>query len=389
MGQSSISEQMAHRASSFSKPAVAVLGSHSALDICSGARKLGLPNLVVCQLGRDKIYSKNYKVRNAGGIGTGGNGPDSSFGCVEDVLLLDKFADIAKKPALDILFKKQAIFIPHRSFSVYVGYDKIEKEFEVPILGNRWLLRAEERNTPKNQHYLLEKAGVRVPKTFAKPEDIDTLCIIKAPEAKRSYERAFFFASNYDGYKQESQRMLNSGVINEAGLKGALIEEFVLGAQFNFNFFLSPLSGELELLGIDTRRQTNLDGVLRLPAREQLKLPASTRINNIEVGHIACTLRESLLEQVFEVGEKFVHAVKKEYPPGPIGPFALQGAIAPAERGEEILIFDVSFRVPGSPGTRFTPYPNYLYGQSVSVGERIAMEIKEAAKQKRLGDIVT
>ncbi|MCL6088670.1 MAG: DUF1297 domain-containing protein, partial [Candidatus Marsarchaeota archaeon] len=62
---------------------------------------------------------------------------------------------------------------------------------------------------------------------------------------------------------------------------------------------------------------------------------------------------------------------------------------APAEKGEEILIFDVSFRVPGSPGTRFTPYPNYLYGQSVSVGERIAMEIKEAAKQKRLGDIVT
>ncbi|VVB57593.1 5-formaminoimidazole-4-carboxamide-1-(beta)-D-ribofuranosyl 5'-monophosphate synthetase [uncultured archaeon] len=386
MGQASISENMAHRASAFSKPTVAVLGSHSALDICSGSRKHGLPNLVVCQLGRDKLYSKNYKVHPAGGAGSGS---DTTFGCVEDVLVLDKFSDIVKKPAQDALFKRQAIFVPHRSFSVYVGYDRIEKEFEVPIFGNRWLLRAEERNTPKNQHYLLQKAGVRVPKTYAKPEDIDSLCIIKAPEAQRSYERAFFFASNYEEYRKESQRLLDSGIISPEGLKGALIEEFVLGAQFNFNFFLSPLSGELELIGIDTRRQTNLDGVLRLPAREQLKLPASVRINNIETGHIACTLRESLLEQVFEVGEKFVKAVQKEYSPGPIGPFALQGAIAPAEKGEEILIFDVSFRVPGSPGTRFTPYPAYLYGQSVSVGERIAMEIKEAQKQKRLGDIVT
>ncbi len=371
---------MSASAAAYKRPSVAVIGSHSALDICSGARTQGLSNLVVCQKGRDKIYSSNYKLRKSG---------NSILGCVEDVLLLDKFADIAKKPAIDELKKRQAIFIPHRSFSVYVGYDNIEKEFTIPIFGNRWLLRAEERNISKNQHYLLQKAGIRVPKTFAKPEQIDCLCIIKASEAKRSYERAFFFASNYDEYKAESKRLLEAGVISADGLKNALIEEFVLGAQFNFNFFLSPLSSELELLGIDTRRQTNLDGVLRLPAKEQLKLPQSVRVNNIEVGHIACTLRESLLEQVFEVGEKFVKTVKAEYPPGPIGPFALQGAIAPAEKGEEILIFDVSFRVPGSPGTRFTPYSSYLHGRSLSVGERIAMEIKEAAAQKRLGEIVT
>ena len=245
MVQSSLSSEMSAAAAAYKRPSVAVLGSHSALDICSGARAHGIPNMVVCQKGRDKLYSKNYKLRTVG---------KSIFGCVEDILLLDKFADITKKPALDELKKRQTIFIPHRSFSVYVGYDKIEKEFTIPIFGNRWLLRAEERNTPKNQHYLLEKAGIRVPKTYSTPDKIDCLCIIKAPEAARSYERAFFFASTYDEYKKESKRMLDSGVINEAGLKGALIEEFVLGAQFNFNFFLSPLSGELELMGIDTRK---------------------------------------------------------------------------------------------------------------------------------------
>ena len=53
------------------------------------------------------------------------------------------------------------------------------------------------------------------------------------------------------------------------------------------------------------------------------------------------------------------------------------------------VIFDVSFRVPGSPGVRYTPYGEYLRGRSMSVGERIALEVKAAAKEKRLDDIVT
>jgi len=129
--------------------------------------------------------------------------------------------------------------------------------------------------------------------------------------------------------------------------------------------------------------------VLRLPVPEQQEALKHAKVNNIEVGHIACTLRESLLEGVCEIGERFAKTVKAEYPPGLIGPFALQGAVAPSAHGEEILIFDVSFRVPGSPGTRFTPYPIYLYGKAFSVGERIAMEIKDAVEKKRLADVVT
>lgn len=367
-------------ASSYKSPCMAVLGSHSALDVSSGAAAEGLRSIVVCQKGRHFTYEKYFTKRSMLG---------KSAGCIDELMLLEKFSDIAKRPAIEKLQKAQALFVPHRSFSVYVGYDAIENDFEVPIFGSRRLLRAEERNSPKNQHYLLQKAGVRVPKTFPKPQDIDRLVIVKAPEAKRSYERAFFFARDYETYKQASEKRLKDGTITEDGLKGALIEEFVLGAQFNFNFFASPLTGELELLGIDTRRQTNLDGVLRLPASQQLEIEKHSRINNIEVGHIACTLRESLLEHVYEMGEKFVAACKKEYAPGLIGPFALQGAITSEEKGELPTIFDVSFRVPGSPGTRFTPYSEYLWGSSVSVGRRIAMEVKEAARQKRLDEIVT
>ena len=55
----------------------------------------------------------------------------------------------------------------------------------------------------------------------------------------------------------------------------------------------------------------------------------------------------------------------------------------------EMIVFDVSMRIPGSPLTRFTPHSGYLYGNSISYGERIAMEIKKAVEQGRLKEIVT
>ena len=375
-----VAYDVAKIAASYKQPSIAVLGSHSALDISSGARAFGLKSIVICQKGREHTYEQYYRTRKTA-IG--------QVGCIDEIHLLNKFADIASPKSVALLQKHQAIFVPHRSFSVYVGYDKIENKFAVPIFGNRWLLRAEERNTQKNQHWLLKKAGVRIPQTFSSPEKIDRLVIVKASEAKRKYERAFFIVHSYHEYERKSKEMLARGLITKEGLENALIEEFVLGAQFNFNFFASPITGELELMGTDFRRQTNLDGLLRLTAPEQTDVLKLARMKNIEVGHVACTIRESLLERVFEMGEKFVKTCRREYKPGLIGPFALQGAIIPTENGEEPVIFDVSFRVPGSPGVRYTPYGEYLWGRSMSVGERIALEVKTAAKEKRLDEIVT
>ena len=50
------------------KITIGVLGGHSALDVCRGAKKLGFKTLAVCQKGRDKTYSKYYKTRDGKGI---------------------------------------------------------------------------------------------------------------------------------------------------------------------------------------------------------------------------------------------------------------------------------------------------------------------------------
>ena len=349
------------------KVRIGVLGSHSALEISSGAKQEGFETVVVCQKGREKTYTKHY-----------GN-------LFDHVMLLDRFADITKESNVKELTEMSTIFVPNRSFSVYAGYENIEEKFAVPLMGNRQMLRTEERNTPRNQLYLLQKAGIKTPETFKSPDEIDCLAIVKVPEKERAIERAFFYASSPEEYGKKASERLEEGIISQEALKQAIIEEYVIGAKFNANFFWSPLTDEIDLLGFDKRVQTDLDGVLDLPAKEQLELDIPTQ--NIEIGHMGVTMRESQLEMIFDAGERFVNTCKKEYPPGIIGLFALQGAVT---KNLEFYVFDVSPRVPGCPCVEPTsPYMKYKYGTEVGPGKRVAMEIRSAIKQNRLKEVVT
>jgi len=358
------------------KITIGSLGGHSALDVCRGAKDYGFNTVVVCQKGREKTYSKYFKTMGKKGV-------------VDNLIVVDNFKDIAKKEIVEKLQKLNTIFIHSRYFWVYCNFDEIESEFKVPIFGTRNLLHFEERKGNKNQYTLMKEAGLRYPVQFKNPKDIDRLVLIKANEAYRGYERAFFFANSYNDYLKKSKQLIAKKLITQEGLKNAIIEEYVIGVQVNFNFFYSALDNSLELLGTDARRQTNIDGLIRIPANEQLEILKTISPKYIESGHIACTVKESLLEKAFEAGERFVEASKKICPPGIIGPFALQGAIIPGPPKEEFVVFDLSLRIPGSPGTMFTPYSGYLYGESMSYGKRIALEIKNAIKENKLLDVLT
>jgi 5-formaminoimidazole-4-carboxamide-1-(beta)-D-ribofuranosyl 5'-monophosphate synthetase len=346
---------------------IGVLGSHSALEVAHGAKQEGFETLVVCQKGREKTYTRHYR------------------NLFNHIMLLDKFADLAEEENVQKLTDLSTIFVPNRSFSVYLGYENIENKFAVPIMGNRYILKTEERNTPKNQQYLLMKAGIRTPKTFKSPTEIDRFTIIKVPEKERKIERAFFYASSHQEYEKKAQERLTKGIISQEDLNKAVIEEYVIGAKFNANYFWSPLNDEIDLLGFDKRIQTNLDGILDLPAAEQMELGIPTQ--NIEIGHMGVTMRESQIEKIFDAGERFANTCKEEYSPGMIGLFGLQGAVT---KELEFYVFDVSPRVPGCPCVEPTsPYMKYKYGMEVGPGRRVAMEVKHAIKEERLGDIVT
>jgi len=356
---------------------IAVIGSHSALDVCRGAKDEGFKTLVVVEKGRDKTYAKYFKTKG-------------ELGCVDEVLYVDKFKNILSAKIQKELKRRNCIFIPHRSFEVYINdYDAIENKFNVPVFGNKKLLRLEERTESPNQYDLLKWANIKFPKRFKNPKDIDSLVLVKAQQEKVSFERGFFFASSFAELEKEGKKRITSGLISKQGLRDAVIEEFVVGTGVNFNFFYSSLTKRLELVGTDTRRQTNLDGFLRLPASQQIEATKYLEVTFKEMGHTAVTLPESLIEEAMEIGERFVKTTQEKFTPGIIGPFALQALIRPVFPKLEIVVYDVAPRFPGSPGIANTPYSGYLYGESLSMGRRVAMEIKEAIDKNKLGQITT
>jgi 5-formaminoimidazole-4-carboxamide-1-(beta)-D-ribofuranosyl 5'-monophosphate synthetase len=355
---------------------ICTLGSHSALDICRGAKDESIRTTVICQKGRERTYAHYYKQQDAVGI-------------IDDIMLVDNFADIISAAIQEELLYKNVIFVPHRSLSAYLhaNYAAIE-QLKIPFFGNRYLLKVEERTGPHAQYNLLAAAHIRTPKRFDDYRHIDRLCIVKLPEKERAFERAFFFCSTPADFQRAIDQKIDSQQINPNKISEAVIEEFIIGPYVNFNFFYSPLSKRLELLGTDTRRQTNNDGFLHLQAAQQLDLKQYP-IKFEEAGHIAVSVVESMLETAFEAAEKLVIASQQLYAPGIIGPFALQAAIVPGPPKKDIVVFDISLRMPGSPGISATPYSSYLYGFPVSAGRRVAMEIKKAIRENRLQEVVT
>ncbi len=345
---------------------IGVLGSHSALEVMDGAKDEGLRTVVLCQKGRHVPYQRFSRI-------------------ADEIIILEKFRDIASAQMQKRLRETGTIIVPHRSLTAYLGYETIENKFRVPLFGNRSLLQAEERDHKRNQYYLLQKAGIKYPKLIGDPRDIRGPSIVKVQERDRKLERAFFTVGSYPEYRAKSAEKIKQKIISPAGLKKASIEELAIGTYLNFNYFYTPVSGQVDFIGIERRLQTNIHDFNALPARQQLEM--DVELQNIEVGHTPASIRESLLDPVIKLGDKFVRAVKKEYPPGIIGPFSLQSVIT---KDLEIVVYDVSLRVPGNPIVATTsPYTKYQYGTTFGIGRRIAMEIKQAQDQGRLGEIVT
>ncbi len=360
---------------------VGVLGSHSALDTADGAKEEGLLVLVVAQRGRHRTYVEYFRLRKTK------DGLTKGF--VDEVIVLDKFAQIVD--VQEELVRRNVIFVPNRSFVVYTGIDRVENEFRVPLFGSRNLLRSEERSEEKSYYWLLEKAGLPYPEPV-KPEEIDDvgLVITKLPHAKKRLERGFFTAASYKEFREKGEKLIKLGVITEEDLAKARIERYIIGPVFNFDFFYSPIDGEIELLGIDWRFETSLDGHVRLPAPQQLTLPDWQFEPEYTVcGHASSTLRESLLEKVFEMAERYVKATQEYYSPGVIGPFTLQTTV---DKDLNFYIYDVAPRIGGGTNIHMAmghPYGNALWRKSMSTGRRVALEIRRAIELDELERVVT
>ncbi len=365
---------------------IGVIGSHSALDTCDGAVEENLRTLAVCQEGRDTPYSRYFKAfRDKKG--------QVVRGMVDEVMLLPRFRDVLKPDVMSDLRGQNVLFVPNRSFTSYCSIDSVENDFMVPLVGSRNLLRSEDRGGPRDYYWLLDQAGMPYPRRIRDPQDIDSLSIVKLHHAKKKLERGFFTCASYDEFVQKSEQLIRQGVIDRETLESARMEEYIIGPVFNLDFFYSPLEkrGEqVELIGVDWRFESSLDGHVRIPAAQQITLNEEQRVPEYTVcGHNSATLRESLLEKAFELAEQYVAATKEHFAPGIIGPFCLQTCV---DKDLNFFIYDVAPRIGGGTNVHMNvghAYGNSLWRKNMSTGRRLAMEVRRAAEEGRLKEIVT
>ncbi len=341
---------------------IATLGSHTSLHILKGAKEEGFKTAVVCERGREIPY-KRFKV-------------------ADEYIIVDKFSDIVNEDVQDKLRDMNSIVVPHGSFVAYAGLDRIENDFKVPMFGNRDILRWESERDLERK--LMIESDIRIPMKYEDPAKIDRTVMVKFPGARGG--RGYFVASSPEEYNQKIDSMLKRDWIGEEDVSNAHIEEYVSGCNYCIHYFYSALNDEVEVLGMDSRYESNIDGLCRIPAKDQLDVAMDP--SYVITGNHPVVMRESLLPQVFEIGDNLVEGAKKLVAPGMSGPFCLQSLCTD---DLEIIVFEMSARIDGGTNTFMdsSPYSYLLFGEFMSMGRRIAREIKDGRDQDSLDILIT
>jgi len=269
--------------------------------------------------------------------------------------------------------------IPHGTLIAYLDSDQIER-IRIPIFGNKWILRWEADRELKQK--LMEESHLLVSRSIKSKNDIQGLCIVKLHGAAGG--RGYFIAWNRESFERQALRLKEQRLIrNEQDL---FIQEYVLGVPAFLHFFYFPLNNEIELMGADRRYESNVDGLGRIPAREQLSADFNMSYN--VVGNIPIVLRESLLLSAYQMGESFVDTSKILVPPGMNGPFCLEGVY---DKDGNFVTFEFSARIVA--GTNLylngSPYSDLIYQEPMSMGRRIAREIKVAIEMNMIDKITS
>jgi len=338
---------------------ISTLGSHCALQVLKGAKDERFKTILVCEKKRKSLYQR--------------------FKFIDELVLVDNFTEILDQSVLDVLQKNESILIPHGTLISTMSSEQIES-IKVPFFGNRWILRWEADRNLKEK--LMKESKLETPRTISSPDEINQLAIVKLHGAAGG--KGYFLAWDNKSFAERAEKLKKQGLIK--GENDLYIQEYVYGVPVYLQYFYSSLTNQLELLGIDRRYESNVDGLGRVPSRHQQEVGVEPSYNII--GNIPLVLRESLLEEVYNMGERFVEASKRLVKPGMLGPFCIEGVY---DKDGKFVSFEFSARIVA--GTNLyvagSPYSVFLYDEPMSMGRRIAREIKTAYGKNALNQVTT
>ena len=338
---------------------IATLGSHCALQVLKGAKDEGFKTVLICEKKRERLYRR--------------------FKFIDKLILVDSFLEVSESKCESLLKENNSILIPHGTLIAQMKQEQIES-IQTPIFGNKHILGWESDRLLKEQ--LMKEAKFDLPKSISSPKEIESLVIAKRHGAAGG--KGYFLASSEEEYNKKRDNLINQGLI--LGDSDLYLQEYSSGVLAYLQFFYSPLEKEIEFFGVDKRHESDIDGLARIPAENQLKsndIPSFNVIANSPL-----VLRESLLDNVYTMGENFVEASAKLVPPGMNGPFCIEGVY---DQDTQFKVFEFSARIVA--GTNMyvngSPYTTFMYNEPMSMGRRIAREIKKAEKQNEIDIVVT
>jgi 5-formaminoimidazole-4-carboxamide-1-(beta)-D-ribofuranosyl 5'-monophosphate synthetase len=332
---------------------IATLGSHTALQILKGAKDEGFQTICICEKGRDRPYK--------------------SYGVADEIMYVDSFKDFFKIE--EELIKKNAIVIPHGSFVAYIGADKVPT-IKAMHYGAKGILEWESDRNKERQW--LDDAKIKMPALLKSPEEIDRPVIIKFHGA--SGGKGYFLANSpaefYERFK------IYEG---KADHNDYVIQEYIVGVPVYTHYFYSKLTGELEVMGFDKRYESNADSIGRIAAKDQVD--ADIRTTYTITGNVPLVIRESILPEIFEMGDRVIESSKKFTDGGLFGPFCLEGIIDPELN---YYIFEISARIVAgtNPYINGSPYTWLRYNEPMSTGRRLARDIKQAIEADKLEKVL-
>ncbi len=351
------------------KITIGTICSHSALQIFYGAKQEGFKTVGVGKPDRKATY-------------------DAYAAATPDVYIeVNDWSEILTDRVQQELIAHNTIMIPHGSFVEYVGLSNMIGGFYVPVLGNRSTLEWESDRA--SQRKWLLAAGLRLPKEYTSPDEIDRKIFVKFRGAKGG--KGFFTASSKKEFYQRMKERVQIGLVKAEDAEHFTIQEFLPGVRYYPHYFFSPLpntvgykvkNGTLIHMGFDKRIEP-IDEAYRALPDVPLEFMDYTITGNQRV-----TLRESLLPDIFKMGKGTVEAAQELIPPGIIGPFALETFYHP---NTGFTVFEISGRIVAgtNPFGTGSEYSIWTYGKPVSTGRRIAMEIKTAIETNALDKIVS
>jgi 5-formaminoimidazole-4-carboxamide-1-(beta)-D-ribofuranosyl 5'-monophosphate synthetase len=329
---------------------IATIGSHTALQILKGAKDEGFGTIAICKKGMSKPYE--------------------SYGVADEIIEVDRYGDFFKIE--QELIEKNAIVIPHGSFVATIGAEKM-MDLKVMHYGSKGILEYESDRT-KEREWLLD-SGLNLPMVFEKPEDIDRTVIVKFHGAGGGF--GYFLANRPDELREH--------LLEYPTDKDFAIQEYVVGVPIYIHYFYSRLTGELEIMSFDKRYESNADSIGRISARDQEHTHLKTSYTIC--GNIPIVVRESLLPQIYEMGQGVVDASKKLVDKGLYGPFCLETILDPQL---QFFTFEISARIVAgtNPFVDGSPYTALRYDVPMSTGRRVARDLKQAIEEDRLEEVL-